>query len=294
MHKLLIICGPTATGKTALAAFLAKRFHGELISADSRQIYKGLDVITGKDVSGVWMYDIVDVGKNFSVSQYQKRVLPIILDIEKRGRLPIIVGGTGLYIDAVVQPFETIHVPPSRDIRNKLERLSLTQLQKKLRKLDPMKWQRMNQSDRHNPRRLIRATEVALWKRQHGNPKEQKGSEFDALWIGLTMPIGKLAQKIQRRVAYRWEHGAIEEAQRYPSASALGITEIRSFLDGILSEGDAKMRWAMAEGAYAKRQMTWFKKRKQIHWFDVTKNPYKSAVTAMVAAWYTDHTHDQD
>ncbi len=127
MNKLLVICGPTATGKTVLAAEIAKQFNGELVSADSRQVYRSMDICTGKDRPDVpiWLYDIVDPDEEFSVSQWVVLARGAIADIHKRNKLPIVVGGTGLYIHALLYPFETINIPPDRTLRNKLQALSV-------------------------------------------------------------------------------------------------------------------------------------------------------------------------
>ncbi|MBI3385694.1 tRNA (adenosine(37)-N6)-dimethylallyltransferase MiaA [Candidatus Gottesmanbacteria bacterium] len=311
MNKILIICGPTATGKTALALSLAKQFDGELISADSRQIYRGLDTITGKDIpkdakmeqrgqarvyiiKGIplWMYDAVEMDEEFSVSRYRNLALPIISDIHRRQKLPIIVGGTGLYIDALVKRFDTFAIPPDLRLRQTLNMLSPGDLQKKLARTDHPKWKRLNESDRNNPRRLVRAIEVALWKDKHTPVEQGKARSFDALWIGLAMPIAKLVQKIRERVNYRWEHGAAEEGKNFfhtsgswqhPSTSAICLEEIHAFCSGTMSKNEAKAHWASREIAYAKRQMTWFKKKKDICWFDVSDARYRRSVTLKVA-----------
>src|SRR3989344_4958306 len=127
MTKVLIICGPTATGKTKLAARLAKRFNGELVSADSRQVYRGMDLTTGKEMPDVpiWLYDVAHPDEDFSVSHWVKLAKDAISDIQKRNKLPIVVGGTGLYIQALLRPFETIDIPPNKKLREKLQKLTV-------------------------------------------------------------------------------------------------------------------------------------------------------------------------
>ena len=164
--KLLIICGPTATGKTALAAKLAKKFNGELISADSRQVYRGRDLETNKERPAspaggpdvpIWLYDVVNSGEEFGVSQWVKLARLAIENIPKRNKLPIVVGGTGLYIKALLEPFETIDIPPDFKLRKK--NLSVQQLQRMVPRGN------MNESDWNNPRRLIRKIEIGGKKR---------------------------------------------------------------------------------------------------------------------------------
>ena len=185
MRKLLVICGPTACGKTSLALGLAKKFGGEVVSADSRQVYKGMDIGTGKDlpknskfeirnsklggsyiVAGVpiWGYDIADSKKGFNVAQYTKITRTIIENIFVRGKLPILVGGTGLYIKGAVDGIATAEVRPNVKLRKSLFEKSPEELFEILAQVDAIKAGSLNSSDRRNPRRLIRAIEVALNK----------------------------------------------------------------------------------------------------------------------------------
>lgn len=265
MNRLLIICGPTATGKTALATVLAKKFNGELISADSRQVYKGMDLVTGKDRYDVpiWLYDVVNPDEEFSVSHWVKLAQQTITDIYKRNKLPIVVGGTGLYINALLHPFETIDIPPNKALRTKLQTLSVAELQQMVQRSD------MNDSDWNNPRRLIRKIEIAK-----GNKiiKKQE-TKYDALIVGLTASLPTLDKRIHERLEQRLRQGMKEEidivikkyGRNLPSMSAIGLNE----------------------HAYARRQMTWFKKQKGIHWFDVSDPQHMNRVAAAVAAWYT-------
>jgi tRNA dimethylallyltransferase len=265
MNKLLIICGPTATGKTTLAAMLAKKFNGELVSADSRQVYRGMDLVTGKDKPDVpvWLYDVVAPNEEFSVSHWVRLAKDAIADITKRNKLPIVVGGTGLYIHALIHPFETIDIPPNKALRNKLQTLTVAELQKMVKRSD------MNYSDWQNPRRLIRKIEIAKGEKIH--KKQEK--IYATLLIGLTAPLPILYARIDKRFAQRIQQGMKEEidmlikkyGRDFPSMTAIGLNE----------------------HAYVRRQLTWFKKQKGIHWFDVTDAEVSGKVTALVRAWYT-------
>lgn len=267
MNKLLVICGPTATGKTALAIQMAKKFNGELVSADSRQVYRGMDLVTGKDTPDVpttWLYDVVDPDEEFSVSQWVKLARAAIADIQKRNKLPIIVGGTGLYINALIQPFETIDIPPNKALRTKLQTMSVRELQAMTMRGD------MNQSDWNNPRRLIRKIEISKSKKE----KTKQEKIYDQCIIGLTAPLPILYARIDKRFATRVQQGMKEEIDRLikkygrdlPSMSAIGLNE----------------------HDYARRQLTWFKKQKGIHWFDVTDPKFSTHVADLVGAWYTE------
>lgn len=269
MHKLLIIAGPTATGKTALAAGLAREFDGELVSADSRQVYRGMDLTTGKDRPDVpvWLYDVCNPDDQFSVSQWVMLARAAIADIRKRNKLPIVVGGTGLYIKALLEPFETMNIPPDPRLRTKLQSLSVPELQRMVGRGT------MNDSDWNNPRRLIRKIEVARVKKR--TPVNQDA--FDYLMIGLTAPLPVLYDRIDKRLEERVRAGLNKEAAslraRYspdlPSMSAIGLNE----------------------HAYARRQMTWFKKQKGIRWMDITNANYQDGIVSLVRAWYTKRTY---
>src|SRR3989344_1522932 len=152
--NMLVICGPTATGKTKLGIFLAQKFNGEIISADSRQVYKFMDIGTGKEWDEgvkIWGYDLVDPKKNFSVFEYLKFVRKALDDIWKRGKLPILVGGTGLYIKAVVEGIDTLNIPKNEDLRKSLEEKNVSELYEKLATLDSSKAASLNISDKNNP-----------------------------------------------------------------------------------------------------------------------------------------------
>ena len=189
MNKLLVITGPTATGKTKLGIDVAKKFNGEIISADSRQVYKGNDAESGKDRSFFqWGIDIVEPDYNFNVSEYVKYAKKVIENIWAKGKLPIIVGGSGQYIKELLYPSETLHIPPNKQLREKLEKYSVSKLQ------DLVKI-KMNASDWQNPRRLIRAIEVAK-QDQRSKTKDQR---YNAMVIGLFATKEEIYKKIAER-----------------------------------------------------------------------------------------------
>ena len=293
MSKLLTICGPTATGKTKLAVALAERLNGELVSADSQQVYKGLEYLTGKDrqdlrETKIWLCDVVDVKEKFSVAQYHELAMRIIADIQRRKKLPIVVGGTGLYIKSITNPLPLIHIPQNLEVRAAYEHQPKEFLQHKLQDIDSQKWERMNNSDRHNPRRLIRAIEIALSdKHVHADWTPE-----DVLQIGLSIPLDILEKRIRDRVESRWSH-ALEEVQAIPpdirsTRTILGMKEISEFLSGHTTADEAKRRWALSEFQYAKRQLTWFKKQKDIHWLGSASVNLVDDALQIVRSWYTD------
>ena len=282
MKKLLVICGPTGTGKTKLAIDLAEKFNGELVNADSRQVYKGLDALTGKDRSEkvpIWLYDVVEPIAEFSVAHFVRMARLVIEDIHKRGKLPIVVGGTGFYLRALTRRIDTLLIAPNKKLRDRFLHASVDQLQKELRQADPDKWKRMNESDRKNPRRLVRAIEVAAAAAvPNAKPKQ------DVLWIGLSATRVILKDRISKRVAQRFNQAIKEVREGLPPI--LGAGPLLAYVRGEKTKDDAMIQWIQAEYAYARRQMTWFRKEKNIQWFDISDLDL-TKVEDCVAGWYT-------
>lgn len=315
--KLLVICGPTATGKTKLAIKLAKMFDGELISADSRQVYRGMDIGTGKDlpqnarlkiydlrfksntigyyrVAGVkiWGYDLVQPKEGFSAGQYAKIAQKVIANIQKRGKLPILVGGTGLYIKAVVDGFDTEGIESNIELRAGLSKKSIAELQEILRGQDPVKLASMNNSDLNNPLRLVRAIEVA----QSQKPvKKTAKPDFDTLFIGLKMDKKDLSKVIRNRVKKRLQDGQQEEIQKLlsqnvswgmQSMSSIGYGLWKDYFDGKSNLKSVKELWEREEMQYAGKQMTWFKRDKRIKWFKALSENLAKNVETAVKKWH--------
>lgn len=275
MNKLLVITGPTATGKTALGIHLAQKFNGEIVSGDSRQVYKFMDIGTGKDKdeylkSGVkvWGIDLVAPDYNFNVSDYVDYASKAIQYIQSRGKLPILVGGTILYIKSLLSPFDTINVPPNQSLRKHLANYSTPELQKELQRRDPEKWQAMNDSDKNNPRRLIRAVEVIT----SDQPKKiQSQVKYDVLILSLGAPLDYLYPQIDIRVEQRIDQGAVKEVhnllkQGYsfdlPSLTATGYKEFKDYLlsPDRFPLAPCVQQWKFNEHSYARRQVIFIKK----------------------------------
>lgn len=323
-NKFLIICGLTSTGKTKLAIKLARKYNGELVSADSRQVYKELTILSGKDVSKnatshkttlavlhnqkkyslvtytldgvpIWMYDVVSVSELFSVAQYAYIANIVIADIQRRDKLPIIVGGTGLYIRGLTKSMDTFAVPPNITLRKSLNVASIDILQQQVCALDRMKFDSMNPSDQKNPRRLIRAIEVAKWRKEQSDNATSVDANADRLTIGLRTSLDLLKQRIQQRVETRL-NGATKEVKelmkrnpslKLPSQTAIGIKLLGQYVNRNVTRQDVMKNWTHEEVQYAKRQLTWFKRDPSIHWFDVSKMNWEKEVVSLVSAWYT-------
>ncbi|OGE37447.1 hypothetical protein A3F00_01105 [Candidatus Daviesbacteria bacterium RIFCSPHIGHO2_12_FULL_37_11] len=341
MNKLLVILGPTATGKTDLALQLASKFQGELVACDSRQVYRGLDIGTGKmpthsvilrakpegynyilrfaqndieksngywivDGVKIWMYDVVSLKVQYTVADYVKDAEKVIMDIWNREKLPIIVGGTGLYLKALLEGLPNLEIPVDMDLREKLEKLSVEELQEKLKGLSIKKWKGLNESDRQNPRRLVRAAELTLDRGDRGNKGNQGiGTGIrncDILKIGLTAPREVLYEQTDLRVLEWIDQGIIEETKELHK-KGLSLKRMRQlgleygvladYLEGKLIDGNMQnqqsllaRRLASKIHGYIRRQLTWFKKEKNVEWFDVTKQDYVNNVEILVGTWY--------
>lgn len=314
MKKILVILGPTATGKTDVALSLAKKLDGELVSADSRQVYKGLDIGTGKmpgqdlvfkkydlrweiDGVNVWMYDVVDPKEQFTVKDYVSQAGKIIDDIVKRGKLPIIVGGTGLYIKALLEGLSNLEIPVDEKLRGELQKLTLIKLQEKLKSLSPTKWENLNNSERNNKRRLLRSIELIYMNpyRDTTQNSKVKTQKYDKLKIGLTAPREVLNKRIDLRLISRINQGLVKEGKSLLEQGVslkrmkeLGLEYgmLAMLLKGEISVNQFTDQLSVKIHQYAKRQMTWFKKEKDVFWFDITKLNTTFEVEKLVNTWY--------
>lgn len=298
-EKILIVCGPTAAGKTRLGIHLAKKYNGEIISADSRQVYKYMDIGTGKEWGNVPIhgYDLVDPKENYSVHDYLKFAKIILNDLWSRNKLPILVGGTGFYIKAVIDGIGTINIPSNNELRKSLNEEKVDELFEKLATLDSSKAASLNYSDKRNPRRLIRAIEIAIWKIE--NEKKVTNTKItdkniNPLFIGLKCPITIISDLIYKRVEKRIEEGFIDEVEdllkmgvswKMQSMNALGYKDSEGFFKYGLSYEDFVNNWHSNELKYVKRQITWFNKDKRINWFDIRNKNYYEKVEKLVDKW---------
>jgi tRNA dimethylallyltransferase len=274
---ILVIVGPTASGKSDLAVELALRHNGEIISADSRQVYTGLDIGTGKitteEMKGVphHLLDVADPRNRFTVVEYIDLAKKAIEDIANRGKMPIIVGGTGFYIHAFIDGAILPEVPPDEALRDELNKKSAEELFSILEKVDP---DRAATIDRHNARRIIRAIEIAT---HIGKVPEVRLNPlpYEVRFIGLDVPGEKLKERICVRLEKRLSNGMIEEVKRlsdeglsWERMEELGLEYryLALHLQGKIPVTEMKEKLATEIWHYARRQMTWFKKDKRIVW----------------------------
>ncbi len=275
--KLIIVAGPTASGKSDLAIRLARKFGGEIVSADSRQVYRSMDIGTGKVTKAEqklvrhWMLDVASPTRQYSVARFQRDAAKAIRDIARRGKLPIICGGTGFWIDALVYGQSLPDVKPDAKLRARLSKLGTEELFTRLQKLDP---DRAATIDRHNPVRLIRALEIFM-ATGRPVPARRNGSPYEPLYLGISIPKERLVRRIEKRLDARLETGMVGEVRRL-HAGGVSWKRLKSF--GLEYRWvvrylqDATSRQGMRDGllrdivAYSKRQMTWFRRNPDIRW----------------------------
>ena len=302
MNNIICIAGPTASGKTALAVELAKELNGEVVSCDSMQIYKGMDIGTAKptqeEMQGIvhHMIDVAEPDEDFSVSRYCAQAAPIVDDIVARGKTAIIAGGTGLYMDSLIQgndfaPF------PATGVRERLEQEAEAQgiqvLFDRLAAVDPEAAGKLHLSDR---KRIIRALEVYLETGEtitaHNRKTQLIPPRYSPLWLGLDFENrADLYGRIDRRVGLMLEQGLIAEIQGLLAAGvppkctamqAIGYKEFLAALKGECTIGEAADQVRQASRRYAKRQLTWFRRNKKIHW--LTRKEGQSGAEILTAA----------
>jgi len=304
LKPLIVILGPTASGKTDLAIKLAKKFKGEIVSADSRQIYKGMDIGTAKPkyqkskmtrrgaVSGYknqkyvlkiknishYLIDIIRPDRQFNVALYKKRAIGAIKAIIKRKKVPFLVGGTGLYISSIVDNIDFPTVAPQSKLREKLEKKSTRELFKIYKKLDPAGAKFI---DKKNKRRLVRAVEVSLiTKKPFWIQRQKKELLFKILQIGLKPSKKELKKRIEKRTEEMIKSGLEKEVRelvrKYGWNSALqtiGYQEWKEYFDNKISKEEVEELIVLHTLQFARRQMTWFRKDRRIYWL----NDYQKA-----------------
>lgn len=292
-EKLTVVIGPTAVGKTKLSIDLALHFNGEIISGDSMQVYRGMDIGTAKisqeEMQGIphYMIDIKEPNESFSVAEFQGYAKEFISTINSRGKLPIIAGGTGLYIQSVIQDYQFADVVSDIEYRSILEAKAVVEgpepLYQLLKKIDPESAAKIHPN---NLRRVIRALEVhhktGLTMTEYLKNQSVE-SQYHVALVGLSMEREMLYHRINARVDEMVENGLIEEVQRLyqqglrncQSIQAIGYKEIYQYLDGQTTREEAIDLLKRNSRRYAKRQLTWFRNKMDVKWFEMSESNYE-------------------
>lgn len=283
MEKLVIITGPTGIGKTEISLKLAKKYKGEIISSDSMQIYKKLDIGTAKlDLSKTtiphYMIDVVEADENFSVAEFKNKSKAIISDINERGRLPFVVGGTGLYINSLVYNLDFTETEADYQYRNELNKIlekdGSEVLYNKLLNLNSDMAEKIH---KNNGQRIIRALEILKNGNEKGNNFRQENKDYNLVYIGLNMDRERLYDRINDRVDKMINLGLVEEVKgllndgidkNSQSLKAIGYKEVISYLDNEIDYDEMVELIKKNSRHYAKRQLTWFRRDDRIKWFD--------------------------
>ena len=302
MNHLLAIVGPTAVGKSYLAFQLARTFNAEIVGADSRQVYRYMDIGTAKptrqELSLVrhHLIDIINPNEEFSLPQYQQLAAQAIADIHRQNKLPVLVGGSGLYVWSLLEGWQVPRVPPDPGLRKSLQKkadeIGPDGLFQELVKADPVAAQKI---DPRNVRRVIRALEVTKYAQAPFSRLQQKQApSFKVLIIGLTTDRAELYRRIDSRVDNMIEQGLVEEVKKLlamgynlhlPSMSGIGYRQIGMFLEGELTLDEAIRQIKTNTHRFVRHQYGWFRlKDERIHWVDVQKEP-EPEITALVAGF---------
>ena len=306
MKKMITILGPTACGKTSLAAALSADIHAEIISGDSRQVYRGMDIGTGKDLADYrvgdisvpyHLIDIVEPGTKYNVYQYQRDFMRAYDDIVGRGVTPMLCGGSGLYLEAVLRGYRMAPVPENKPLRQSLEGKSLAELTEMLNDIKTRKGLRMhNTTDVDTAKRAIRAIEIELYQDEH--PEETEDIQpVDSLVIGLHIEVEQRRERITRRLKARFDEGMADEIRRIidsgvaPEELIYYGLEYKYVTEYVIGQRDFEETFRLLEIAihqFAKRQMTWFRGMERrgvkIHWID-SQLPMEEKINEIKNIW---------
>ena len=288
--KVIVICGPTASGKTALSIELAKKIDGEIVSADSMQIYKDMNIGTAKpddeEKQGIkhYLMDYISPEQRYSVAQFKKDATDAIEEILQKGKMPIIVGGTGLYIDSLIYGIEYQEIEIDEEYRKELEKIveerGLEVLYKRASEIDSEAIKKISVNDK---KRIMRILEIyhktGKTKTEQDEESRKKGVEYEYKVFTINMDREKLYERINKRVDIMIERGLIEEVKKlekkynkFPTAmQGLGYKEVVDYVEGKYTKEEMIEKIKMETRRYAKRQLTWFRKNKEAIWLDATQ-----------------------
>ena len=311
-QKVIVICGPTASGKTALSIELAKKIDGEIVSCDSMQIYKDMDIGTAKptleEMQGIkhYMIGIISPNERYSVEDYKKDAKKAIREILNKGKVPIVVGGTGLYIDSLIYEIEYQDIEFDKEYREHLEKevkeKGLEELYNVAKEIDPEAIEKISKNDK---KRILRILEIyhatGENKTEQERKSRQKEVEYDYKVYALNMDREKLYDRINKRVDKMIEEGLIQEVEKiykkyndFPTAmQGLGYKEVVEYLEGKLTKEEMIEKIKQETRRYAKRQLTWFRKNKQTIWLDVGKNTIQNNIEIILEGLKVERTNKE-
>ena len=311
-QKVIVICGPTASGKTALSIELAKKINGEIVSCDSMQIYKDMDIGSAKptvsEMQGIkhHLIDCVLPERRYSVADYKKDAKMAIREILNKGKVPIVVGGTGLYIDSLIYEIEYQNIEFDKEYREYLEKevkeKGLEELYNEAKEIDPEAIEKISKNDK---KRILRILEIYHATGENKTEQEKKSRlkevEYDYKVYALNMDREKLYDRINKRVDKMIEEGLIQEVEKiykkyndFPTAmQGLGYKEVVEYLEGKLTKEEMIEKIKQETRRYAKRQLTWFRKNKQTIWLDVGKNTIQNNIEIILEGLKVERTNKE-
>ena len=310
--KILIITGLTASGKTSLGVDICKKIGGEIISADSRQVYKSMDIGTGKDIGKakfklvkkinnmnigyykidevpIWLLDVVEPNYQFSTADFVNVSLKVINDIQARGKKVVVVGGSGYYIESLLNPADSISIKPNLWLRKILNKLGIKNIIKIYKLLDNSSYENLNKSEQYNKHRLIRKIEIKLSQKK---PTKINKTDFETMTVYLDADKKLISQRIEKRVKKRLDQGLLTEIEylknKYgwesPGLNCLAYKEFKPYFENNQNIKNCIENWIKDEIKYAKRQKTWFKNKDCLK-FDVEKDSLEMIIEKVIK-WY--------
>ncbi len=312
LPKLIVIIGPTSSGKTKLAIQIARQFNGEIISADSRQVYKGMDIGTGKDLNeygrgkSALQYHLIDVVSpktQFNLKEYQSKAYKAIDDILTHKKTPILVGGSGLYLQAVVDGYQLSDTKPTQE-KSDISEYSLTEILNKIKEIDPKFIDRLNNSEKNNKQRLVRYLEILeSSEASHNNLYQKSKPQYESLVIGINYSLETIRKKIKVRLDDRFAQGMIQEVKNLHQGGlswqkledfGLEYKYIALYLQKKLTLDEMKSKLYLASGQYAKRQISWLrrweKQGREILWLK-SKNVLNRGLSNTINRFLTEESN---
>ena len=296
MEKVLVIVGQTAVGKTSMSIKLASNLNGEIINGDAMQVYKNLNIVTDKikkeNMGNIphHLFDIKEINEDYSVEEYQRNIRKVISEVTNNNKLPIIVGGTGLYVKATLYDytFEKQEIS-NKEVEEKYKDYSNDELYDILLKIDPKSCETIHKNNRRRVLRAIAIYETSGVSKSSNIENQKHEMLYDAIIICLTLDKEIINNKIDQRIEEMFDEGLIEEVKNNPTTStaskAIGYREVSDYLNGLISLDEAKQLMKVHTHQYAKRQRTWFKNQLPVHFVNNDENAYDTIINIIKEKW---------